>query len=80
MKVIDARAPDPARAASNRRRTACRRTRPVKEELAKNPALIAPPCFRVLSKAVFSACEAGAPCDGLFPQAAAAYYWFSFYR
>jgi hypothetical protein len=34
----------------------------------------------LLFKAVFSACEAGAPCDGPFPQPGVAYYWFSFYR
>jgi hypothetical protein len=54
-KAIDATAPHAARA---------RHAGPVRERLFEDPVLITFPCFGLLSKALFSACEAA--CDGLW--------------
>jgi hypothetical protein len=82
MKAIDTTAPHAARAASNQRRSGRRHAGPVRERLFDGPVLITPPCFGLLSKALFSACEAGAlvMVCGFFPQSVTAYYWLSFYR
>src|SRR6516225_134397 len=45
MRAIDVKAPHAARAASKRRRTACRHTRSVVESLFEEPLLITPPRF-----------------------------------
>ena len=68
MKTIDAKAPDVARAASNRRRTACRRTRPVKEDLLENPALIALTVSDYYPRRCFPPAKQAHLVDGLFPQ------------